>query len=92
MITKMLITTMVIATISAMMTTQVYASSNEEIRESCGNQGFEDGQNGPFNTQTHQHCGDDNSGGDDAYLEEFMKGCLSVDGNTRDVCENATDA
>ena len=31
-------------------------------------------------------------GGADAYYEGFIEGCMSVEGNTRDVCELATDA
>jgi len=65
--------------------------NNEEIRESCRDQGYEDGPNGPFNRVTYNHCGDDNSGGDDAYYDGFIDGCMDVEGNTRDVCENATD-
>ena len=58
---------------------------------SCYNSGFNDGQNGPFSQPTWDHCGDE-EGGDDAYYEGFIDGCISVEGNTRDVCESATDA
>jgi hypothetical protein len=27
----------------------------------------------------------------DAYYDAFIEGCMSVEGNTRDVCEAATD-
>jgi hypothetical protein len=30
-------------------------------------------------------------GGADEYYDAFIEGCMSVEGNTRDVCEAATD-
>ena len=30
-------------------------------------------------------------GGADAYYEGFIEGCMSIEGNTRDVCELVTD-
>jgi hypothetical protein len=48
------------------------------------------GQNGPFNDATYDHCGDEATG-DQAYLDGFIDGCMSVEGNTRDICESATD-
>ena len=62
-----------------------------EIRESCYDQGVEDGKNSPFSRQTYNHCGDDNSGGDDAYLEGFVNGCMDVAGNSKEMCNSATD-
>ena len=47
--------------------------------------GYEDEQNGPFNHDKHNECGR-------FYYDAFIDGCLSVSGNTRDVCESATDA
>lgn len=67
---------------------------NDELAEwidSCRNAGYDDGQNGPFSEPTYDHCGDE-KGGDDAYYNGFIDGCMSVEGNTRDVCESATDA
>ena len=58
--------------------------------DSCRDAGYDDGQNGPFSEDTHDHCGDE-VGGDDAYYEGFIDGCMSVEGNTKDVCESATD-
>lgn len=61
-----------------------YANS-KDYRDSCRNAGYEDGQNGPFNHDKHNECGR-------FYYDAFIDGCLSVSGNTRDVCESATDA
>jgi hypothetical protein len=52
--------------------------------------GYNDGQNGPFSQGTYNHCGEGN--GDEDYYNGFVDGCMSVEGNTRDVCESATDA
>ena len=40
--------------------------------------------------QHMNHCGDEATG-DKAYLDGFVDGCMSIEGNTRDVCESATD-
>ena len=57
----------------------------------CYNVGYEDGQNGSFSEDAFQdNCGPLNS--DNRYYQGFIDGCMSVEGNTRDVCESATDA
>jgi hypothetical protein len=68
------------------------SESNElaDWNDSCRDAGYNDGQNGPFNQPTYDHCGDE-EGGDDAYFNGFINGCIDA-GNTRDVCEQATDA
>ena len=70
--------------------TETNENDLSEIRESCHQQGQEDGGNGPFNKSTWHHCGDDNSGGDDAYYEGFIDGCEDA-GNTKDICIKFTD-
>ena len=50
--------------------------------------GFNDGQDGPFKGGTYGHCGNE-ANGDEAYYDGFIDGCMSVQGNTRDVCESA---
>jgi hypothetical protein len=62
----------------------------EDNAESCYNVGYDDGRNGPFNEATWDHCGD-GEGGDDAYYDGFIDGCMSAD-NSSDICEAATDA
>jgi hypothetical protein len=65
-------------------------SEDDDWNDSCRDAGFEEGQNGPFNDATYDHCGDEATG-DQAYLDGFIDGCMSVEGNTRDVCESAAD-
>jgi len=59
--------------------------------DSCYDAGFEDGQDEPFSQTTYEHCRDE-QGGAEAYYDGFIDGCMSVEGNTRDVCESETDA
>jgi hypothetical protein len=42
-------------------------------------------------THRYSSCGEE-EGGADAYYDIFIDGCMSVEGNTREVCEQATDA
>jgi hypothetical protein len=83
----------VIATIASV-NLPVYAQSTgddeESLNDSCRDTGFNDGQNGPFNSGTYDLCGDE-ANGDKEYYDGFMDGCMSVEGNTRDVCVSATD-
>lgn len=51
----------------------------------CFNAGFDDGRDSVFSQPEFSTCGS-------SYEHGFMKGCLSVDGNTRDVCNSAEDA
>jgi hypothetical protein len=50
----------------------------------CYKKGVSDGKDNPFNSRTFEKCGHD-------YYKGFIKGCTSVEGNTKDVCESATD-
>jgi len=52
---------------------------------SCYKTGYDDGRDHPFDRSTFEDC-------DSVYYEGFIDGCMSVEGNTRDVCESATDA
>ena len=51
----------------------------------CFQAGKDDGRNSQFSQSEFSTCGS-------SYEHGFMKGCLSVDGNTRDVCNSAEDA
>ncbi len=62
--------------------TTVAASSEKGV--SCFDRGFIDGEDHPFNQRTFDHCGDD-------YYQGFISGCVSVESNSRDTCESATD-
>jgi hypothetical protein len=61
----------------------VFASHGTDFA-SCNNDGLYDGENGPFSQELYDMCGD-------TYYDAFIEGCMSVEGNTRDVCESATD-
>jgi hypothetical protein len=62
--------------------TTVNASSDDSV--SCYERGIIDGEDHPFNQITYDNCRDQ-------YYQGFIEGCISVDGNSRDVCESATD-
>ena len=63
--------------------TQVYASHGTHYFP-CKNDGLYDGQENPFSQELFEMCGN-------TYYEYFMIGCMSVN-NTKEVCEQATDA
>ena len=50
----------------------------------CFQAGKDDGRDSQFSQSEFNTCGS-------SYEHGFMKGCLSVDGNTRDVCNSAED-
>jgi hypothetical protein len=54
----------------------------------CEAHGYEAGLDGPFSPELYEMCEE----GADAYYQGFIEGCMSVEGNTRDTCESATDA
>ena len=62
-----------------------YADANKSGEVSCYDRGFVDGEDHPFNQGTFDKCGDD-------YYQGFLAGCISVNGNSADDCESATDA
>ncbi len=63
---------------------------NDNWNDSCRDSGYRQGQNGQFSKDTYDHCGDE-SGGDDAYYNGFIDGCTDA-GNSREVCESASDS
>jgi hypothetical protein len=62
----------------------VFASHGTDTA-SCQNDGLYDGKNNPFSQELFEMCGN-------TYHDAYIEGCMSVQGNTRDVCESATDA
>jgi hypothetical protein len=48
---------------------------------SCENDGLYDGKNNSFSQELYEMCGD-------TYYDAYIEGCMSVEGNTRDVCES----
>jgi hypothetical protein len=67
------------------------ANASNEWNDSCYDAGYEDGQNNPFSPDTYNHCADED-GGDQSYYYGFIEGCMSIEGNTREACELATDS
>lgn len=59
--------------------------SSDGYDVNCFERGVRDGDEHPFIQDTYDECGDD-------YCEGFIKGCMSVEGNDREICESATDA
>jgi hypothetical protein len=62
---------------------EVNGSSENEIN--CYEKGFRDEEEHPFNQNAYDDCGNN-------YYRGFIKGCMSVEGNTRKACELATDS
>ena len=62
--------------------TVIASNSNGEV--SCYDRGIIDGKDHPFSQRSYETCGDD-------YYKGFLEGCVSVEGNDRDICESATD-
>jgi hypothetical protein len=60
--------------------------------DKCFDEGFEDGKNNPFSQDKYDECGGSQGAGNNAYYNGFVAGCLSVEGNTADICESATDS
>jgi hypothetical protein len=61
--------------------------------EACYNNGYRQGQDDPFDGGNYDSCErfrDDNNG-KNPYYEGFIDGCKSVEGNTEEICESATD-
>lgn len=62
----------------------VYAGNNNDNEVSCFDRGIIDGEDHPFSQRTYDNCGDD-------YYQGFIEGCMSIEGNSKDSCESATD-
>lgn len=71
-------------------------SSNSDFGEGtngCFDKGYEDGRDNPFDIDEYDKCGGSSGGpGNNAYYNGFVSGCLSVKGNTAEICEKATDS
>ncbi|MGA9935661.1 MAG: hypothetical protein WBL44_00485 [Nitrososphaeraceae archaeon] len=53
----------------------------------CYNEGYDDGQNHPFNQRTYEECGDIGF----HYENAFIEGCMPIEGNAKETCESFTD-
>ena len=67
----------------------------EDGRDSYGagyDRGYKDGQDHPINEQIRDGESGDNEEYHSGYLDGFLDGCLSVEGNDEDICNPAMDA
>jgi hypothetical protein len=66
-----------------------YDEAYEDIpgANECWYDGYADGQDNPFNHDRNEECKDKGN----QYYRAFIHGCKSVEGNTEDTCETATD-
>ena len=60
----------------------------KQNRRDCYDDGYEDGLDHPYDHERGSACSEYGR----AYHNGFIAGCLSVEGNTRDICETFTDA
>jgi hypothetical protein len=82
-IALMVLLSLSLALVPALAYTQAQAQTVGD-EDSCGSDGYNDGQNGPFHQDRYNSCGD-------AYYQSFIEGCMDAD-NSREICEQATDA
>lgn len=80
-----MVTSTLLAPICGLTVDYYTSASHGNDTASCTNDGLYDGKNNPFSQELFNMCGD-------TYTNAFIEGCMSVEGNTRDVCESATDA
>ena len=86
--TTMALAVVAIFSISTMVVPSYASHGSSPI--ACEADGYEAGRDGSFSQELYETC--EEVGGADEYYEGFIDGCMSVEGNTRDVCELATDA
>jgi hypothetical protein len=80
--------------LTMMITVPMTANAGEPpTAERCYDTGFIDGQDNPFSATTYQECDTESKfvDGQNQYEAGFLDGCMSVEGNTRDACENAIE-
>jgi hypothetical protein len=78
-------TTMAIAMAMVLTVAPNAFASHSSDANACENDGLYDGKNNPFSQEMLDMCGD-------IYTDAFIRGCMSIDDNSRDDCETATDS
>ena len=91
MLKQTTLTVAIVLSLFTIMTMPVDLRASNDWNDACYKAGFKDGLDNPFSIPTWDHCGDE-EGGDDAYYDGFIDGCMSVEGNITDACESATDS
>jgi hypothetical protein len=71
----------------------VVAANISDRTGQCFDEGYVDGRDNTFSRDMYDECGSSSGGlGNNEYYNGFVAGCLSVRGNTAEVCEEATDS
>lgn len=75
-------------------TYEVCYNDQEELENvGCYDVGYRDGRDSGFDMEVYNdNCGSTENAEDNQYYQGFIEGCMSVEGNTERVCEQATDA
>ena len=58
-----------------------------EEEDDCFDIGYRDGLDRPFDHEKNEEC----KAAASSYYHGFINGCMSVQENTREICESATD-
>jgi hypothetical protein len=69
-----------------------YAEDGRDSYSAGYDRGYKDGQDRPINKQIRDGESGDNEEYRSGYLDGFLDGCLSVEGNDEDICNSAMDA
>jgi hypothetical protein len=69
----------------------VYAEDDGDSYSDGYDRGYEDGQDHPINGQIRDGKSGHSEEYVNGYLEGFLDGCLSVEGNDKDICNSAMD-
>ena len=75
-----------------MLNTSTLANAGElPTAERCYDSGYRDGKDYPFSITAFQECDTESKflDGQNQYEKGFFEGCMSVKGNTRDICGSA---
>jgi hypothetical protein len=82
-------TLMVLATVMLLTIVPISVMASHSVSpNACYNDGQAAGEEDEFSQELYEFCGEYG----EEYYQGFIDGCMSVEGNTRDVCESATDA
>jgi hypothetical protein len=69
-----------------------YAQNSSDSYNAAYNRGYEDGQKYRINEQIRDGESGHNEEYIRGYLDGFLDGCLSVEGNDEDICNSAMDS
>ena len=84
--TKLVIICFVTAVLFLFSGTSTTSLGTEE-EDDCFDIGYLDGRDHPFDHDKYEECKASAS----SYYDGFINGCMSVEGNTREICESAMD-